>query len=96
MLGAPAVALIGGFYVAELLDGGREGAIVAAAAMMAGVIAANAAGLQTTARLQLGLAGVLAALLLVAVLTALPEPAPRTGRRSRRTAGPPSAARPAC
>ena len=73
MLGAPAVALIGGFYVAELLNVGREGAIVAAAAMIAGVIAANAAGLKTTARLQLGLAGVLAALLLVAVLTALPE-----------------------
>ena len=73
VLGAPAVALIGGFYVAELLNVGREGAIVAAAAMIAGVIAANAAGLKTTARLQLGMAGVLAALLLVAVLTALPE-----------------------
>ena len=73
MLGAPAVALIGGFYVAELLTSGREGAIAAAAAMIAGVIAANAFGLKTTARLQLGLAGVLAALLLVAVLTALPE-----------------------
>ena len=73
VLGAPAVALIGGFYVAELLNVGREGAIVAAAAMIAGVIAANAVGLKTTARLQLGLAGVLAALLLVAVLTALPE-----------------------
>ena len=46
MLGAPAVALIGGFYVAELLDVGREGAIAAAAAMIAGVIAANAFGLQ--------------------------------------------------
>jgi amino acid efflux transporter len=73
VLGAPAVALIGGFYVAELLHVGREGAVVAAAAMIAGVIAANAFGLKTTARLQLGMAGVLAALLLVAVLTALPE-----------------------
>ncbi len=73
VLGAPAVATIGGFYVAELLNVGREGAIVAAAAMIAGVIVANAAGLKTTARLQLGMAGVLAALLLVAVLTALPE-----------------------
>ncbi len=73
VLGAPAVALIGGFYVAELLNVGREGAIAAAAAMIAGVIAANAFGLKTTARLQLGMAGVLAALLLVAVLTALPE-----------------------
>ena len=44
VLGAPAVALIGGFYVAELLNVGREGAIAAAAAMIAGVIAANAFG----------------------------------------------------
>jgi amino acid efflux transporter len=73
ILGAPAVALIGGFYVAELLDAGHEGAVAAAAAMMAAVMAANAVGLRLTARLQLGLAGVLAALLLVAVVTALPE-----------------------
>jgi amino acid efflux transporter len=73
IIGAPAVAMIGGFYVAELLGAGREGAVAGAAGMMAGVIAANAVGLKVTARLQLGLAGVLAALLLVAVVTALPE-----------------------
>ena len=73
VLGAPAVALIGGFYVAELLGAGREAAVAAAAAMMAGVMATNAVGLRTSARLQLGLAGLLAALLLVAVVTALPE-----------------------
>jgi amino acid efflux transporter len=73
ILGAPAVALIGGFYVAELAGTGREGAVVAAAGMIAAVMGANAVGLKTTARLQLGLAGVLAALLLVAVVTALPE-----------------------
>jgi amino acid efflux transporter len=73
ILGAPAVALIGGFYVAELLDAGREGAVVAAAGMMAAVTAANALGLKASARLQLGLAAVLAALLLVAAVTALPE-----------------------
>jgi amino acid efflux transporter len=73
VLGAPAVALIGGFYVAELIGAGREGAVAAAAGMMATVMAANAAGLRTSARLQLGLAGVLAALLLVAVISALPE-----------------------
>lgn len=73
VIGAPAVALIGGFYVAALLDAGREAAVGAAAAMMVAVIAANAVGLRATARLQLGLAGVLAALLLVAVVTALPE-----------------------
>jgi amino acid efflux transporter len=73
VLGAPAVALIGGFYVAELLDAGREGAVAGAAGMMAAVMAANAVGLKATARLQLGVAAVLAALLLVAVVTALPE-----------------------
>jgi amino acid efflux transporter len=73
VLGAPAVALAGGFYVAELVGTGRDGAVVAAAAMMAVVALANMVGLHATARLQLALAGVLAALLLVAVVSALPE-----------------------
>jgi amino acid efflux transporter len=73
VIGAPAVALAGGFYVAELVGAGRGGAVVAAAGMMAAVIAANAFGLHTTARLQLRLAGLLAALMLVAIVTALPE-----------------------
>jgi amino acid efflux transporter len=67
------VALIGGFYVADLLGAGRVGAVAAAAGMMATVMAANAAGLKATARLQLALAGLLAALVLVAIVTALPE-----------------------
>ena len=73
VLGAPTVALIGGYYVAELLDAGRTGAVVGAAGMIATVAAANAFGLHATARLQLALAGLLAALLLVAVITALPH-----------------------
>ena len=73
VLGAPAVALAGGYYVAELLGTGRDGAVVAAAGMMGIVAVANSIGLHVTARLQLGLAGVLAALLLVAVVSALPE-----------------------
>jgi len=72
-VGAPAVALIGGFYVAELVGGGRTTAVIAGAAMIAGVLLANSTGLHTTARLQLGLAGLLGAMLLVAVLTALPH-----------------------
>ncbi|HEY6695484.1 MAG TPA: amino acid permease [Solirubrobacteraceae bacterium] len=72
VLGAPAVALIGGFSVADLLGAGRVGAVAAAAGMMATVMAANAAGLKATARLQLALAGLLAALVLVAIVTALP------------------------
>ncbi len=73
VLGAPAVAMVGGFYVAELLGAGREAAVVAGAGMIAAVVAANARGVHTTARLQLALAAVLAALLLVAVVSALPE-----------------------
>ena len=72
-VGAPAVALIGGFYVAELIGGGRTTAVIAGAAMIAAVLLANSTGLHTTARLQLGLAGLLGAMLLVAVLTALPH-----------------------
>jgi amino acid efflux transporter len=73
VLGAPAVALIGGYYVAELLHAGTTGALIAAASMIAAVATANAFGLHTTAKLQLALAGLLAALLLTAVVTALPE-----------------------
>jgi amino acid efflux transporter len=73
VLGAPAVALIGGYYVAELLDAGRTGAVIGAAGMIATVATANTFGLHATARLQLALAGLLAALLLVAVITALPH-----------------------
>jgi amino acid efflux transporter len=73
LVGAPAVALIGGFYVAELLGTGRGAAVAAAGAMYGAVIVANLAGLHNSARLQLGLAGLLAALLLVAVVSALPE-----------------------
>jgi amino acid efflux transporter len=71
--GAPAVWLIGGFYVAHLTGGGRAVAVAAAAAMMVVVVAANARGLHATARMQLGLAALLALLLLVAVASALPS-----------------------
>ena len=73
VIGAPAVALIGGNYVADLLGAGRAGAVIGAAAMIGVVLAANVAGVHTTAKLQLVLAGVLAALLVVAVVSALPE-----------------------
>jgi amino acid efflux transporter len=71
--GAPAVWLIGGFYVAHLTGGGRAVAVAAAAAMMVVVLGANARGLHATARMQLGLAALLALLLLVAVASALPS-----------------------
>jgi amino acid efflux transporter len=71
--GAPTVALIGGFYVAHLIGGGVPVAVATGAAMMATVLAANAGGLRVTATMQLGLAAALAALLLVAMVGALPE-----------------------
>jgi amino acid efflux transporter len=73
VIGAPAVALVGGFYVAELLGAGRGAAVGAAIAMIATVLVTNAASLHTTARLQLGLAATLAALLIVAVIAGLPH-----------------------
>jgi len=73
VIGAPGVAYMGGAYVAELAGAGHGAAVAAAAAMMAIVVLANARGLAATARLQLGLTGVLAVLLAVAVATALPE-----------------------
>lgn len=73
LIGAPAVALIGGNYVAELLGTGRAGAIAGAAAMIVAVLGANALGVHATARLQLALSGTLALLLVLASATALPE-----------------------
>src|SRR3954464_2432586 len=65
-IGAPAVALIGGHYVATLVGGGERTAVIAAAAMIGGVVVVNARGLRTTARLQGWLAGPLARPFLVA------------------------------
>ncbi len=72
LVGAPAVAYMGGLYVAELAGAGRGAAVAAAAAMVAAVVLANARGLSTTARLQLALSALLALLLAVAVVFALP------------------------
>jgi amino acid efflux transporter len=73
VIGAPAVALAGGFYVSGLLGAGDEVAVASALVMIVAVTGANALGVHTSARMQLILAGVLAALLLVAVVTALPH-----------------------
>ena len=63
---------MGGLYVAELAGAGRGAAVAAAAAMVAAVVLANARGLSTTARMQLALSALLALLLAVAVVFALP------------------------
>jgi amino acid efflux transporter len=72
VIGAPTVSLVGGFYVAHLVGGGKPVAVVAAAAMLACALGSNAGGLRLSASVQLGLAALLAALLLVAVVAALP------------------------
>jgi amino acid efflux transporter len=70
--GAPTVSLVGGFYVAHLVGGGRPVGVAAAAAMLVTALAANAGGVRLSAMVQLGLAALLAALLLVAIVAALP------------------------
>jgi amino acid efflux transporter len=72
VVGAPTVSLVGGFYVSHLVGGGKPIAVVAAAAMLVAALAANAGGLRLSATVQLGLAALLAALLLVAIVAALP------------------------
>jgi amino acid efflux transporter len=76
-IGSPAVALIGGYYVADLTGSGRAVAASVGLGMLAAVYAANASGLRVSARFQLVLASVLVAVVAISVATALPE---RAGR----------------
>src|SRR5882757_5935498 len=54
LLGAPAVSLIGGYYVADLTGSGTAVAAAVGLAMFAVVLAANALGLRVSSKLQLG------------------------------------------
>jgi amino acid efflux transporter len=69
-VGAPAAALFAGEYVSDVLGGGRT---ATALVLMGVVTAANMAGVRVSGRLQLGLAGLLLTLLLVATVTSLPH-----------------------
>jgi amino acid efflux transporter len=71
--GAPAVALIGGYYGADLTGSGTGVAATVALAMFATVLAANALGLRISSGFQLGLASVLIGVLAVAIAVALPS-----------------------
>jgi amino acid efflux transporter len=71
--GAPAAAMFGGAYVAAAFGGGMRTTLLTAAGLILVVTASNAGGLRVSGRVQLALAGVLALLLLVATLTALPH-----------------------
>ncbi|WBO69748.1 APC family permease [Streptomyces camelliae] len=71
--GAPATAYVGGQYVAHTLGGGESMALSVAAVLLLAAFISNTFGLRISGRLQLILVGVLAVLLLIAVLTALPH-----------------------
>ncbi|HEY8581816.1 MAG TPA: amino acid permease [Capillimicrobium sp.] len=72
VIGAPAVALIGGFYVADLAGGGTPVAVTAGLIMFATVVAVNTLGLRVSSAMQMGLSAVLVAVVVLAVATALP------------------------
>ena len=73
VLGGPAVALIGGYYVADLTGSGTTVAVGVGLAMFAVVLAANAFGLRVSSAFQLALSAVLVAVIAVAVGVALPS-----------------------
>jgi amino acid efflux transporter len=73
VLGGPAVALIGGYYVADLTGSGTAVAYGVGIAMYGIVLVANAFGLRLSSRLQLGLSAVLVAVVVSAVALALPS-----------------------
>lgn len=71
--GAPVTAYVGGQYVAHALGGGQAMTLSVAAVLLLAAFTSNTFGLRISGRLQLILVGVLAVLLLIAVLTALPH-----------------------
>ena len=72
-IGAPAVSLIGGYYVADLTDSGTPVAALVGLAMFGTVLAANVAGLRVSSGFQLGLSSVLIVVMTIAIATALPS-----------------------
>ncbi len=77
MFGAPAVSLMGGFYVSALTGSGTPVAAGVALGIFAVVLAVNVVGLRLSARLQFVVAVVLTILIAGAVAAALPSRATR-------------------
>jgi amino acid efflux transporter len=77
LIGAPAVSLIGGFYVADLTGAGTAVAATVGLGIFVVVLGANVAGLRLSSRLQLVLASVLTLVIAVALAVALPTRATR-------------------
>jgi amino acid efflux transporter len=72
IFGGPAVALIGGYYVADLTGSGTAVAVAVAVAMYVVVFGANAAGLRLSSAFQLFLSSVLVGVVALAVAVAVP------------------------
>ncbi|SDP10689.1 amino acid exporter, AAE family [Pedococcus dokdonensis] len=72
-VGAPPASLMAGHYVADALGGGRPVAVTVAASLVVGVALMNAAGLRLSGRVQLVLTAVLATLMVVTIVAALPH-----------------------
>jgi amino acid efflux transporter len=73
LIGAPAVSLIGGYYVADLTGSGTTVAVTVGLAMFAVVLTANTFGLRVSSGFQLALSSVLVVVIAVAVGVALPS-----------------------
>ena len=72
LFGAPAVSLIGGYYVADLTGSGTVVAAVVGLAMFVTVLTANLFGLRVSSGFQLALSSVLIAVMAIAISVALP------------------------
>jgi amino acid efflux transporter len=75
LLGAPAVSLIGGYYVADLTNSGTVVATLVGLAMFATVLTANVLGLRISSGFQLALSSVLVVVMATALAVALPSKA---------------------
>ncbi len=73
LLGAPAVALMGGYYVADLSGSSSSVAVVVAIAIFVAVLGTNALGVRVSSTAQLVLSSVLVAVLIVSIVFALPH-----------------------
>jgi amino acid efflux transporter len=72
LIGSPAVALMGAYYVADLTGAGQTAAAVIGLVIYLAVLSANAFGLRVSSGVQLGLSALLVAVIAVAVGLALP------------------------
>lgn len=72
-VGAPAAAMMAGGYVADAMGGGRTTTVAVAAGLIVTVAAMNAGGLRLSGRVQLVLTVVLASIMTVTIVAALPH-----------------------